>query len=292
MRTALLLVAFTLTAHTVNAQPQYCTITMNGVFTSGSGNLAANSAIYNNRVNQCANWNVTVSFPSQVTSPQLTLMGSWDSAGSPGSFAPFPPSCISGGFMATMQSGAFVTQTISNPMVFAHSGGWGNIVVTNCYFPFVEIMLRVSSVSQGSFTAPARASGSSGVTASTAIPSTGGTQGPGNGGSNYAGPTASTTAAPWFGSPTGSRTSGAVYQNATGKPIWVTFSNTNSSSLDQIYSAYCSTDSGANGQVAQIGTSDPTNYHYMSMSFVVPPGYFYRITGAPGFSGFIWTEVN
>lgn len=301
MRQAFFLVALALTAHSLSAQPQYCTVALNGSFTgSATGQLnQTKSQIYNNRVNQCAQWSITVSFPQQVTNPSLTFWGSYDNNGSPGTFTPVPVSCITGGYLASLSGGAIVAQPIANPIAWTGSGGWGNLTLTNCYFPFVQITITAGSIPPvGTFSVPVRASGTSGVAPATPATVANGGSG-GQGGTSptpptptgYNGPTVSADSAPWFGSPTGSRHSGTVYQNSTGKPIYVTITVAPTSAL-QVVTAYSDITTAATMKVAGVQAGAGGN-DGLSFAFVVPAGFFYRVVDSVGsFSNVLWVEWN
>lgn len=298
--TLLSILAFVLTSHSLNAQPQYCTVSFTGSFTGSANNTnnTTRSQIYNNRVNQCVNWALTASFPQQVTNPTLTFLGSYDTNGSPGTFTPIPVSCITNGYLASLSGGFVTAQPIANPIAWTGSGGWGNLVFSNCYFPFVQIVITAGTIpAVGTFSVPIRASGTSGV--GPATPTTTSNGGSGGGGTapsppvptGYNGPTGVATSMPWFGTPSGNRVSGTVYQNSTGKPIYVTITISNMGA-SQLVTGYSDTTTTANQKVAAAGAG-PTGGDEKSFSFVVPPGFFYRVVSSTGnLSNVLFVEWN
>lgn len=292
MNRLLSLMAFALAAHSLNAQPQYCTINFTAKLQTSLSVSTVKSPVYNNVNNQCTNWAVSVSFPSQVVNPTLTFAGSWDQAGSPGTFAPLPPNCIAGGSLSSAVGGSPASQAVVNPMIFTGNGGWGDVVFNNCYFPYLQLSISASSFpGTGTFSVPVRASGSAGINPVAAVfaqaaPPSGG----GSAGCGYV----QSAAAPWFASPTGSRVPNlTVYTNGTGKPVCVSIVNVALATGEEI-TAFCDNNPTNPTTLVARTINNAPNVEVRSIFFVVPPGFHYAVTSQaltiPGQGS--WIEWN
>lgn len=270
------IMALALAAHCLSAQPQYCTINFTAKLQTSLAVSTVSSPVYNNVNNQCVNWAVSVSFPSQVINPTLSFTGSWDAAGKPGTFAPLPPNCISGGSLSSAVGGAPASQAVVNPMLFVGGGGWGDVVFNNCYFPYLQLTVSAQSFpNTGTFNVPIRASGSAGINPVAAVfaqPS------PPSGGGGAAGcGFVQSAAAPWFASPTGSRQSNlTVYTNGTGKPICVSIVNVALAGGEEI-TAFCDNNPTNPTTLVARTLNVNSNLEVRSIFFVVPPGFHYAV---------------
>lgn len=288
------LMAFALTAHIVNAQPQYCTISFTAKFQTSLATSTTVSPVYNNTTNQCTNWAVSVNFPSPIVNPTLSFTGSWDASGKPGTFAPLPPNCIAGGSLSSEVGGAPASMPVVNPMVFTGAGGWGDLVFNNCYFPYLQVSVSASSFpATGIFNAPSRASGSAGINPVAAVfaqptPPSGGGGG---------GPTVQSCAAPWFGAPTSGRVVDSTYSNSTGKAIFVSIVNI-TLNAGGVLIGYADNNPGPGPTTIVSQYSNETGQtQAASIFFIVAPGFHYYVhtTGYnpnAGPNGGMWCEWN
>lgn len=286
------ILALALTSHRLCAQPQYCTINFSGRLQTSLSVSTVTSAVYNNVNNQCTNWAVSVSFPSQVVNPTLTFQGSWDASGRPGTFAPLPPNCIAGGSLSSEVGGAPASMPVVNPMLFTGNGGWGDLVFNNCYFPYLQITISAGSFpTTGVFTVPSRAAGSAGINPVAAVfaqPTP-----PSGGSGNGCGQTQSVNA-PWFGSPTSSRAPEQVYTNTTGKPICVNVVNIVFAAGAPFVAYVDNAPTGGPTTVVAQTSNTGSSTGAATLSFVVPPGSHYLVhtTGLNVPTSGSWVEWN
>jgi len=88
---------------------------------------------------------------------------------------------------------------------------------------------------------------------------------------------------------TGSRASGTTYTNSTGKPIMVNITARHSAYVGTLYTAYLTI--GGVQVCEQYGGGDGSGeYHYLTMSAVVPNGTTYVFSGTGGFGA--WFELR
>jgi hypothetical protein len=269
------ILALALTSHSLCAQPQYCTINFTGRLQTNLGVSTTVSPVYNNVNNQCTNWAVSVSFPDPVVNPTLSFTGSWDASGKPGTFAPLPPNCLAGGSLSTEVGGAPSSMAVVNPMLFTGNGGWGDVVFNNCYFPYLQLSISAQSFpATGVFQVPVRASGSAGINPVAAVFAQ---PAPPSGGGGGGGPTVQSVAAPWFGSPTGSRAPEVIYTNLTGKSIYVSIVNVAPPAQSGQLEADCDTNPGGPTTLVASANHEGNEALTRTIFFIVPPGYHYIV---------------
>lgn len=88
---------------------------------------------------------------------------------------------------------------------------------------------------------------------------------------------------------TGSRSSGTTYTNSTGKPIMVNITARHSAYVGTLYTAYLTV--GGVQVCEQYGGGDGSGeYHYLTMSAVVPNGTTYVFSGTGGIGA--WYELR
>jgi hypothetical protein len=88
---------------------------------------------------------------------------------------------------------------------------------------------------------------------------------------------------------TGSRSSGTTYTNSTGKPIMVNITARHSAYVGTLYTAYLTV--GGVQVCEQYGSNDGSGeYHYLTMSAIVPNGTTYVFSGSGGFGA--WYELR
>jgi hypothetical protein len=88
---------------------------------------------------------------------------------------------------------------------------------------------------------------------------------------------------------TSSRASGTTYTNSTGKPIMVNITARHSAYVGTLYTAYLTV--GGVQVCEQYGNNDGSGeYHYLTMSAVVPNGTTYVFSGTGGFGA--WYELR